>query len=319
MGSYLDVSEGPYTISVASGLARAPERSGSIKATPCHCAGFFAIPGALTTLEQQQLAHDALAVFPEPPATTNLTAQYGRLPQGLWDATELGLSLKRYPPQEARGCAVATNCSREHSSKAPRPLPYHAEAEQTLLPHSTMTVGCAPGAPDSMRGPAVPGTPMQPAAQPCQGAAGCSQHSGAVTTLAAKASNGDEHLCTTAAVHHGPSDSCDWGWGSHGTGPAARDLLLKLRWATLGLPYDWTARSYDHSALQQSIPRYLQDIAVRLMGLAWEAGGSSGLEGWARQSREDKFVSKPPGDAMMLALMLSSQAPVPADIRGIRA
>ncbi|KAK9805817.1 hypothetical protein WJX73_003125 [Symbiochloris irregularis] len=48
---------------------------------------------------------------------------------------------------------------------------------------------------------------------------------------------------------------------------SARQLLRKLRWATLGAPYDWTARTYDHSAQQRPIPAVLHAIATRLMSM----------------------------------------------------
>lgn len=49
-----------------------------------------------------------------------------------------------------------------------------------------------------------------------------------------------------------------------GRGVAARKLLRKLRWATLGPPFDWTRRVYRHDVQYSPLPQYLADLAVQL-------------------------------------------------------
>lgn len=46
--------------------------------------------------------------------------------------------------------------------------------------------------------------------------------------------------------------------------PAAAKLLRKLRWATLGPPYDWTQRVYRRDVHYQRLPQYLTALAVTL-------------------------------------------------------
>ena len=59
----------------------------------------------------------------------------------------------------------------------------------------------------------------------------------------------------------GPSyEQC---WSRDGPGPAAEQLLRKLRWATLGPQFDWTERQYDFTG-------------------AYRWRGRRGLEGWGR-------------------------------------
>lgn len=69
-------------------------------------------------------------------------------------------------------------------------------------------------------------------------------------------------------------------WGPEGSGPLAESLLQKLRWATLGPPYDWTQRRYLQGVPHMPLPAQLHQLAVALAGLAatLPAGTSSGAD-----------------------------------------
>lgn len=58
------------------------------------CPGCVWLPGWLTAEAQLRLATDALTRFPEPPATTNHSAQYGGL-HGIWYAAQADKVLER--------------------------------------------------------------------------------------------------------------------------------------------------------------------------------------------------------------------------------
>lgn len=68
-------------------------------------------------------------------------------------------------------------------------------------------------------------------------------------------------------------------WCQSGEGPPARQLLRKLRWATLGPAYDWTRREYSSAASSPVLPAYLRELAIRL------AASASGALGEARVVR----------------------------------
>jgi alkylated DNA repair protein alkB family protein 1 len=57
-------------------------------------ADFFAIPGALSEAEQQQLTEAALREYPQPPARSNHSRRHGPLP-GLWEAAQADLRLRQ--------------------------------------------------------------------------------------------------------------------------------------------------------------------------------------------------------------------------------
>ena len=54
------------------------------------------------------------------------------------------------------------------------------------------------------------------------------------------------------------------GWVAGGPGPSAAELLRKLRWATLGPQFDWTARRYDAHAPYRPLPPDLRTHAVSI-------------------------------------------------------
>lgn len=71
-----------------------------------------------------------------------------------------------------------------------------------------------------------------------------------------------------ASSSGGGGDNAASIWGPGGNGPTAESLLRKLRWATLGPPYDWTRRLYLRDAPHMPLPPELRQLAVALAGRA---------------------------------------------------
>uniref|UniRef100_A0A7R9VE33 Fe2OG dioxygenase domain-containing protein n=1 Tax=Chlamydomonas euryale TaxID=1486919 RepID=A0A7R9VE33_9CHLO len=63
-----------------------------------------------------------------------------------------------------------------------------------------------------------------------------------------------------------PTRQCRAGrvWVPGGPGPSARHLLRKLRWATLGPQFKWTARKYDLESEHRPLPAELGQIAAQV-------------------------------------------------------
>jgi len=60
--------------------------------------------------------------------------------------------------------------------------------------------------------------------------------------------------------------------------PAAPHLLRRLRWASLGVPYDWTARSYETHTACRPVPRCIASRAAALAA-AFGLPGAAPLRG----------------------------------------
>jgi alkylated DNA repair dioxygenase AlkB len=88
----------------------------------------------------------------------------------------------------------------------------------------------------------------------------------------AEAMPGGPQLLPSAAA----SCSSDEVWGAEGSGPTAASLLRRLRWATLGPPYDWTQRLYLRNVPHMPLPAPLRQLAVALADLAAQLLGGSG-------------------------------------------
>ena len=60
--------------------------------------------------------------------------------------------------------------------------------------------------------------------------------------------------------------------------PPASRLLQKLRWATLGPPFNWTTRQYEHDVPFREVPPYLRSLATTLADAAASVlGGKTGV------------------------------------------
>lgn len=143
--------------------------------------GFLLLRGALDKSLQHKLIVDCLTVFPDAPATTNLTRDNGLL-TGLWQAAQQGLSLS--------STSSPPDVSPDEQSKVQK-----ATEEQSYW----------------------------------------------------VASNGKI---------------------------SAQKLLQKLRWASIGPPFDWTKREYIYDCPRQQIPQYLVELSTSLTDAAlsvWQA------------------------------------------------
>lgn len=75
-------------------------------------------------------------------------------------------------------------------------------------------------------------------------------------------------------------------WGPGGSGPTAESLLVRLRWATLGPPYDWTQRTYRQDVQHVPLPAPLHQLAASLADLAAQLLGEGGdQQGLLAQAR----------------------------------
>ena len=209
--------------------------------------GAFAISRALTHTEQQRLAMDACLCFPEAPARLNLTAQFGFLPQDFWQAAQNNLMLDGAAADRANSdCTTINNCVSA------------AAVDSDCFPEGQLNAGTSELlSVSSCSSDAVAAQPESKATHRREGAASCTSQIGDREEYYGGA-EGDKMPCGIAA-------GIEQRWRQQGTGPAAHQLLQKLRWATLGVPYDWTLRCYDHHALQRPIPQYLKDLAARLV------------------------------------------------------
>ena len=64
-------------------------------------------------------------------------------------------------------------------------------------------------------------------------------------------------------------------WSAAGAGPPASAVLHKLRWATLGPPYDWTQRRYLQDQGCAPLPAWLAALARELVAAVTTAEGGS--------------------------------------------
>lgn len=213
-------------------------------------AGLYMIPGALSISEQQYWIQQSLEVFLEPPNRTNHTAQYGAI-ERLWAAA-----------QEER----MSQKDDAHSLLPSRKEKAPSDENRTGGPCSGGVNG------GSEQGRVVPWQVSESQLKP---------RSGQGSTAGLKESNGDD--CTSVCQQPESKDTRN---SSHSAGervaepgssaasqspdsnqkprPSAVKLLRKLRWATLGLQYQWTTRTYDESQLHAPFPADLAHLAARL-------------------------------------------------------
>ena len=102
----------------------------------------------------------------------------------------------------------------------------------------------------------------------------------------------------------GGSSSCAV-WAADGTDPPATTLLRKLRWATLGPPYDWTAREYLRHEAHRPLPAQLQALAVELAALAerllgCDADAKQECEEEEQQQQQQVPAPRPAFDAALV-------------------
>eukprot|EP00878_Enallax_costatus_P011814 GHUV01012334.1.p1 GENE.GHUV01012334.1~~GHUV01012334.1.p1 ORF type:complete len:346 (+),score=112.94 GHUV01012334.1:645-1682(+) len=184
----------------------------------------------------------ALESWPNPPARTNHTKVFGYQLAGLYAAAQAGLSLTQQPsqqPAQADSSVAGSTAPQASNCSSNNCCNSHESQQQQQAQHHSS---------------AVPPSPA-PAA------AGYSRHH--VTSCCRQ----DERCCSR--------HSCSSCWSPQGKGPKAAVLLRKLRWASLGPPFNWTGRVYDHHVEHTPLPAELARIASTYAALAAEAGRSS--------------------------------------------
>jgi alkylated DNA repair dioxygenase AlkB len=231
-------------------------------------AGLYMIPGALSISEQQYWIQQSLEVFLEPANRTNHTAQYGAI-EGLWAAA-----------QEERT---------SQKTGADGLLPSSKEK----APSDEIRIGVP------CRGGANVGSEQERVVhwQICNSQLKARSGQGSAAYL--KESNGDD--CISTCQQPVSKDNVSAHYSSHATGervaepgssaasqntdsnpkprPSAVKLLRKLRWATLGLQYQWTTRTYDETQPHAPFPADLAHLAARLAAPALrDAATCCGLE-----------------------------------------
>jgi alkylated DNA repair protein alkB family protein 1 len=68
-------------------------------------------------------------------------------------------------------------------------------------------------------------------------------------------------------------------WRAGGPGPAAAALLARLRWASVGPQFDWSARSYLRDGPHLPMPLYLSELAASLAAAAAAALAAAAAAG----------------------------------------
>ncbi|GAB4816880.1 hypothetical protein N2152v2_003926 [Parachlorella kessleri] len=225
--------------------------------------GLFLIPSALTAPQQRRLVVDCLTVFPQSPSHTNYTRQHGLLPAtpSLWEAAQRGLHLHHLAGPDTPACASCTGQCCGQGTQQQQQQQYHDEGDswrwrQQQQCHvrqgqQQQQQSCVPS----------PGMPHEGDAVVLATGLGAS----AQGVCAARPQAIPDAASGGCAACAGSSSSSSWAPGNaEGRAPAASKLLRKLRWATLGPPYDWTLRQYCTDVPYRHLPCYLVDIATEL-------------------------------------------------------
>ncbi|KAG2439598.1 hypothetical protein HXX76_004950 [Chlamydomonas incerta] len=215
------------------------------------------------------------AVSTEAPQRASDSAPRG--PVGVEHSLEaVGRCRSHVPAQEAR-------CSVPDPAQA-QPQPHGAPAGGGEGPGDGGN-GCQGGVEDERgaqeAGTACPGrSRSRSRSRSARSSSGCSSGScgsgalladfaAAAAEAGSRGQDGGEGGCA------GPSyEQC---WSRDGLGPAAEQLLRKLRWATLGPQFDWTERQYDFAGAYRQLPPSLAGLA-RQMAAVVDALQAAGLQ-----------------------------------------
>jgi alkylated DNA repair protein alkB family protein 1 len=208
------------------------------------------IPGALSISEQQHWIQQSLEVFLEPPNRTNHTAQYGAI-EGLWaaaqeermsqkdDAHSLLPSRKEKAPLDENRTGGPCSGGVNMGSEQGRVVRWQV-FESQLNPHSGQ--GSVAGS-------------KEPNGDDCTSI--CQQPE-------SKDTRNSSHSAGERVAEPGSSASSQGTDSNQKPRPSAVKLLRKLRWATLGLQYQWTTRTYDETQPHAPFPADLAHLAARL-------------------------------------------------------
>eukprot|EP00850_Spirogloea_muscicola_P001338 SM000005S17135 [mRNA] locus=s5:367661:369607:+ [translate_table: standard] len=199
-------------------------------------AGFYFIPRALGPAEQLKWIQASLSTLLEPPNRTNHSALHGELP-GLWEAAQQGLFLNedlgKNKGAEARHCSACSS---------------HPEDAEVEL-RKAGVCGSGPAAESDVCRPLHMGEcgdedrcggPCAPVAADPADLAG-SRHD--------RRRRANQCWLTDCGQQHAVSGA---------------SLLRRLRWATIGIQFDWSNRQYDHTMPHRPIRKDLVALAARL-------------------------------------------------------
>eukprot|EP00850_Spirogloea_muscicola_P001282 SM000004S15152 [mRNA] locus=s4:1548564:1551656:+ [translate_table: standard] len=209
-------------------------------------AGFYFIPHALGPAEQLKWIQVSLSTLLEPPNRTNHSALHGELP-GLWEAAQQGLFLNEDLGQDAR--AEGRHCG---ACSSPPMATADAEVE---LRNADACSGAAT-AEDNVCRPLHNGECWDD-----------ERGDGACTTVAADLASSQREQWRRANQRW--TTDC----GQQRTVSAA-SLLRRLRWATVGIQFDWSNRQYDHTMPHRPIHKGLAALAAKLARPALPPGST---------------------------------------------
>lgn len=204
--------------------------------------GFYLVRGILDHGEQLQMARDVLCELCDPPAVTNHNRELGPLPGGLFRAALSGLFML---PAENSVAAQGANGEQ-------------AEGRRNGDGHAGGTGTSGERAEGRGNSNAVNG-----------GASFDGDAVGPGVQGAEKTGTGDAGYTR-------------WKWGAAGSegvgGLQARDILDRLRWSSLGAPFDWTGRKYLHEAPARGLPLGMKSLARTAYAMCSAVGASVGWE-----------------------------------------
>ena len=173
---------------------------------------------------------------------------------GLWSAAQAGLSLssslqdlsaRKSAPASDRSAADSHRAGACHESQ----LPVHSSASCSLS-CSSRTAEKQPSSSDASACECDPLSGQ--ATGSADGTHACQRTAGPACTAQAGLQIANGHAGEIR------------GWTQGGPGPPAEQLLRKLRWATLGPQFDWTARVYDAHAPYRPLPAELRTLATAI-------------------------------------------------------
>lgn len=187
--------------------------------------GFYFIPEALEVEEQMHWIKESLISFPQPPNRTNHTAVYGPL-SDLWSRARNGEVIEQSTGRSESQCNSQELGRKEDCIVS------------TSMPRTSTEMACV--------GDELVRSDSE-ANDVCYGS---------------KSNGRDSHL-SDVSRHPLREQHLNDNSMSIKTIPM-KSLLRKLRWATLGLQFDWSKRAYDLSLPHNKIPQDLSDLAGKL-------------------------------------------------------
>lgn len=243
--------------------------------------GFFFLPAAIAPEQQARLVVSSRTTYLQPPNRTNHTATHGELPD-LW---------QRAPSEEASPPGPSPSSSAHPPAASAQPEGdvegggAHAPGDEgagTGAGHYGTAARTAEGGSIGSSLQSPPG-PSQSAVN-AGGIGGCGSRDCVLDSMIAlgeayrgdDASGGQGEGAGAASARgdlKSPGGTASLGGGARAAGmPAARSLLRKLRWATIGLQFDWGKRAYNAALPHAAVPGEIAELAARLAAPALAPG-----------------------------------------------